>query len=122
MAGLLALPACSPPPIRIDVGKAADGRMQAHLSQDWGFIIPRREAPCIREIALHSVETPYGNPIWQARRAGDDTQCTPLSTIILGAPPPGFAQTGPLPKTLRGPYLLTIRGIGFGDRVVSLAP
>lgn len=122
IASPFALSACSPPPIQIDIQTMADGRMQARLSQDWGFIIPRRKAPCIRAIQLHAIATPLDNPVWQARRMGDDTQCSDLATLIIGTAPPGFAQKPELPTDLRGRYRLTVRGIGYGDTVIDLPP
>ena len=115
---LLALSGCSPPPIDVVMNRI-NGKLVATLSQNWGIIFPNRKNPCVSDVIISRTEFTSDQPVWKIKIKGD-VQCLKIASFTVGHTPKGFDQLVKLSADLRGDYVLTVNGTGWGKSTIVL--
>jgi hypothetical protein len=111
---LVLLSSCSPPEINISAENVG-GRTILHLSQDWGFVISDRKAPCVREVGLYHPGTyDRDRAVWLIDAEGD-VQCLHLASLVVGEVPSGWQETVRLSAVSGRDYTVRAQGIGWGE-------
>jgi hypothetical protein len=108
------LSSCQPPDIKISAEKVG-GRTLLHLTQDWGFIISDRKAPCVREVGLYEPETYDRDKAAWLIEAGGDVQCLHLGSLVVGEVPKGWNEVARLSAVTGRTYTVSAQGIGSGE-------